>query len=136
MFSKYLHSVYILVGTPLVSAQTVTTTRITTISLPPDVQTLWGVCGGDGAPATPWTKTLCEPGAWCNRPNTYLHQCLPISMSFSGIAQVSTTTTTTTTPVQLQTKYGQCGGVGHVGPKSCQPPSTCSTLNPYYWQCL
>lgn len=35
-----------------------------------------------------------------------------------------------------QTLYGQCGGSGYSGPTRCAPPATCSTLNPYYAQCL
>ncbi|EPS39923.1 hypothetical protein H072_6327 [Dactylellina haptotyla CBS 200.50] len=60
-----------------------------------------------------------------------------------------TTTTTSTTsrtttmvittgvpPGPGQTKWGQCGGIGWTGPSSCSAPAACSTLNPYYAQCL
>lgn len=50
----------------------------------------------------------------------------------------TTITTTTTTPVSGagQTHWGQCGGSGYSGPTSCDAPYACTTLNPYYAQCL
>ncbi|KAK6528426.1 hypothetical protein TWF281_009667 [Arthrobotrys megalospora] len=126
MLFKLSLPVSLLMALPLASAQapstrtttssrTPTTTRTTTVSLPPNVQTLWGVCGGDGAPTTPWTRTICESGAWCSRGNSYLHQCLPVSMSPTATAPSTTTTPLiTTTPAPLQTKYGRCGGIGFV----------------------
>ncbi|KAL7932825.1 carbohydrate-binding module family 1 [Trichoderma chlorosporum] len=35
-----------------------------------------------------------------------------------------------------QTVWGQCGGNGWSGPTSCVAGSACSTLNPYYAQCI
>ncbi|KAF3927856.1 Exoglucanase [Dactylellina cionopaga] len=35
-----------------------------------------------------------------------------------------------------QSLWGQCGGIGWTGATSCNPPAACSTLNPYYAQCL
>ncbi|KAL7807423.1 endoglucanase EG-II [Trichoderma gracile] len=35
-----------------------------------------------------------------------------------------------------QTVWGQCGGTGWSGPTNCAPGSACSTLNPYYAQCI
>ncbi|KAJ6256426.1 Exoglucanase [Drechslerella dactyloides] len=35
-----------------------------------------------------------------------------------------------------QSMWGQCGGIGWTGPTACNPPAGCSTLNPYYAQCL
>ncbi|KAF3155651.1 hypothetical protein TWF569_009013 [Orbilia oligospora] len=46
------------------------------------------------------------------------------------------TTTTAPTGGPLQSKWGQCGGVGYTGASVCSPTATCSTLNPYYAQCL
>ncbi|RQM07983.1 hypothetical protein DH86_00003604 [Scytalidium sp. 3C] len=51
----------------------------------------------------------------------------------------TTTKATTTAPPAgggAQTQYGQCGGSGWTGPTSCVAGSTCSSLNPYYAQCL
>ncbi|KAJ9134115.1 4-O-methyl-glucuronoyl methylesterase [Pleurostoma richardsiae] len=31
--------------------------------------------------------------------------------------------------------YGQCGGIGYSGPTSCGSPYTCTSYNPYYYQC-
>ncbi|RFU72635.1 glycoside hydrolase family 5 [Trichoderma arundinaceum] len=38
--------------------------------------------------------------------------------------------------VAQQTTWGQCGGMGYGGPTSCVSGATCSTLNPYYAQCV
>ncbi|KAF3189904.1 hypothetical protein TWF788_009891 [Orbilia oligospora] len=35
-----------------------------------------------------------------------------------------------------QGMWGQCGGIGWTGPTNCAAPAACSTLNPYYAQCL
>ncbi|KAF3914351.1 Exoglucanase [Arthrobotrys entomopaga] len=35
-----------------------------------------------------------------------------------------------------QGQWAQCGGIGWSGGTSCQSPYVCSTLNPYYAQCL
>ncbi|EWC43829.1 hypothetical protein DRE_07273 [Drechslerella stenobrocha 248] len=35
-----------------------------------------------------------------------------------------------------QSMWGQCGGIGWNGPTNCNAPASCSTLNPYYAQCL
>ncbi|KAK6336087.1 hypothetical protein TWF696_001655 [Orbilia brochopaga] len=35
-----------------------------------------------------------------------------------------------------QTMWGQCGGIGWTGQTNCVPGAACSTLNPYYAQCL
>ncbi|KAK6362613.1 hypothetical protein TWF730_000069 [Orbilia blumenaviensis] len=46
------------------------------------------------------------------------------------------TTTTPGNPGAQQSKWGQCGGIGWTGASACSPPAACSTLNPYYAQCL
>ncbi|TDL15675.1 CEL4a mannanase [Rickenella mellea] len=35
-----------------------------------------------------------------------------------------------------QVVYGQCGGIGWTGPKTCVAGSVCTVSNPYYSQCL
>ncbi|KAF3932412.1 Exoglucanase-6A [Dactylella cylindrospora] len=35
-----------------------------------------------------------------------------------------------------QTMWGQCGGINWTGPTNCVAGAACSTLNPYYAQCL
>jgi beta-xylosidase len=44
--------------------------------------------------------------------------------------------TASTSQTSTQSKYGQCGGSGYVGPTLCAAGSTCSVGNPYYSQCL
>jgi cellulase len=51
------------------------------------------------------------------------------------------TTTTTTAPPSngggpYASHWGQCGGIGYSGPTACTPSYSCSTINPYYYQCL
>ncbi|KAL9109698.1 MAG: hypothetical protein Q9227_005736 [Pyrenula ochraceoflavens] len=52
----------------------------------------------------------------------------------------SSITTKATTTVgsggAAASEYAQCGGSGWTGATACQAPYTCSTLNPYYAQCL
>lgn len=48
-------------------------------------------------------------------------------------------TTTTTAPAPGGTgspRWGQCGGIGWSGPKTCEAPWTCTVVNEYYSQCL
>ncbi|KAM0263201.1 hypothetical protein ACHAQJ_001356 [Trichoderma viride] len=48
----------------------------------------------------------------------------------------STITTSAPSGTATQTLYGQCGGSGYSGPTICASPAVCTTLNPYYAQCL
>lgn len=53
--------------------------------------------------------------------------------------KVSTTSTTTTTAPSggsTQSVYGQCGGTGWSGATACNTQATCSSLNPWYSQCV
>ncbi|KAL5363677.1 glycoside hydrolase superfamily [Aspergillus floccosus] len=54
----------------------------------------------------------------------------------SSITTASTSSTTTSSAQSQQTKWGQCGGQGWVGPTQCEPPSTCQIQNQWYSQCL
>lgn len=56
--------------------------------------------------------------------------------SGSSITSISITSAPSTSSTSVQTKYGQCGGSGYVGPTVCAAGSTCSVGNPYYSQCL
>lgn len=58
--------------------------------------------------------------------------------STSSATRASSSTTITTSPPAggTQTLYGQCGGSGYSGPTKCASPAVCTTLNPYYAQCL
>ncbi|KAH8799464.1 putative alpha-N-arabinofuranosidase precursor [Xylogone sp. PMI_703] len=44
--------------------------------------------------------------------------------------------TTTQPSGASQTHWGQCGGNGWTGPKTCNSPYTCQAQNPYYSQCV
>ncbi|KAJ5550286.1 hypothetical protein N7535_001772 [Penicillium sp. DV-2018c] len=49
----------------------------------------------------------------------------------------TTKTTTTAAPGgATQTVYGQCGGIGWTAPTACVSGAACSSVNPYYFQCL
>ncbi|KAL6787390.1 endoglucanase IV [Trichoderma afarasin] len=50
----------------------------------------------------------------------------------------SSSVRTTSAPAggPTQTLYGQCGGSGYSGPTICASPAVCTTLNPYYAQCV
>ncbi|KAL7916991.1 glycoside hydrolase family 61 protein [Trichoderma austrokoningii] len=58
--------------------------------------------------------------------------------STSSTTRASSSTAITTSPPASgsQTLYGQCGGSGYSGPTKCASPAVCTTLNPYYAQCL
>jgi hypothetical protein len=64
----------------------------------------------------------------------------PASSTTSHSSAVTTpphsATTTAGGSSGSQTEYGQCGGIGFSGPTACQAPYACSSLNPYYSQCL
>ncbi|KAF5017014.1 hypothetical protein F66182_11128, partial [Fusarium sp. NRRL 66182] len=98
--------------------------------------------------------------AWANaglQLGTFNYQVIAVeSWSGSGSGQISVSkgasvspTSTTTSPGGGTTSttapssggtgsahWGQCGGLGWTGPTTCQSPYTCTTLNPYYSQCL
>ncbi|KAH9920229.1 glycoside hydrolase [Epithele typhae] len=57
--------------------------------------------------------------------------------SSSTVSTSSTSTSSTTSPTGgTVAKYGQCGGTGYTGPTACVSGSTCTVLNPYFYQCL
>ncbi|OHE97953.1 hypothetical protein CORC01_06816 [Colletotrichum orchidophilum] len=59
--------------------------------------------------------------------------------STTSSSAASSRGTFTTAPPALeptQTKYGQCGGSSYVGATKCAAGSSCSVLNPWYYQCL
>ncbi|KDR74830.1 hypothetical protein GALMADRAFT_70232 [Galerina marginata CBS 339.88] len=53
-----------------------------------------------------------------------------------GSGTTTPSTPTTTAPGAVQTKWGQCGGQGWVGPTACVAGSTCTFSNQWYSQCL
>lgn len=62
---------------------------------------------------------------------------VPKSTSSATTKASSSSAITTSPPAGgTQTVYGQCGGSGYSGPTKCASPAVCTTLNPYYAQCL
>jgi mannan endo-1,4-beta-mannosidase len=71
-----------------------------------------------------------------------------VSTTTTGIRTTTTTgirTTTTTARTTTATsasgggtvpRWGQCGGIGYTGPKTCASPYTCTYSNDWYSQCL
>ncbi|KAK6532141.1 hypothetical protein TWF694_003301 [Orbilia ellipsospora] len=112
-------------GTTISGGPTSTTTRTTT-TLSTTTRT-----------TTPVTTTVTTTKSTTTSTRT---TTTPISTTKS-----TTTTSKTTTPIittttggtgPVQSKYAQCGGLGWTGGTVCASPATCSTLNPYYAQCL
>ncbi|EPS36067.1 hypothetical protein H072_10490 [Dactylellina haptotyla CBS 200.50] len=122
---------------PLAFAQSTTTA-----SLPSNVQSLWGMCGGLAAYPTPFTKTLCESGATCNHGNQWLWQCIPATMTFptsaSSTPPVYPTTTTTkssTTRSTTTTLHSISTTTTTTTIKPSTTPSATGTLVPIFGQC-
>lgn len=106
-----------------------------------------GTCATtSGVPATVESQS---PGAFVTYSNIKFG---PINSTFSAgpggggtttsvgggttTSSVGRTTTTTTGGGTGAPHYGQCGGIGWAGPKTCVSGFTCTVLNPYYSQCL
>ncbi|KAG7129594.1 Exoglucanase 1 like protein [Verticillium longisporum] len=61
---------------------------------------------------------------------------LRTSSTTSRPAPTPVTTAAPPPPVAGAGQWQQCGGNGHTGPTACVVPYTCSTINPWYAQCL
>lgn len=91
-------------------------------------------CGGSGPSGTTGPTSTTRP--------TSSVQTSTSSVSTHVVTTLSTTTTkststaTTSSATALQTKWGQCGGIGWTGPTACVSGSTCTVSNQYYSQCL
>jgi len=81
------------------------------------------------APGTSLTTTNPPPSSTTSKP-TSSSSSKPSSSSSKPV------TTTTTASGAVQTKYGQCGGVGWTGATTCASGSTCTASGAYYSQCL
>ncbi|KAK6527582.1 hypothetical protein TWF694_004566 [Orbilia ellipsospora] len=95
------------------------------------VLSFFGLLGGPATSTTSTTTKTITPVITTGGPKTT-----------TTTTKTTTTTSKTTTPMVTtpptggtQTKWGQCGGIGWTGATACSG-STCSTLNPYYAQCL
>ncbi|KAF3939182.1 Beta-glucosidase [Dactylella cylindrospora] len=89
---------------------------------------------------TTTTSRTTTPVTTTTSSRTTTRSTTPSSTTSSRTTTTSSRTTTTTTVFTtggaMQSKWGQCGGIGFTGPTVCSPTATCSTLNPYYAQCL
>ncbi|EPS43742.1 hypothetical protein H072_2260 [Dactylellina haptotyla CBS 200.50] len=123
---------------PLVLSATTTTK-----SLPSNVQTLWGLCGGLCAVPTPFTRTICEEGATCVIENEYYWQCLPatptapstFSTATSPVTTTATTTTTTTTSRYPPLTTTQISTTPAPVSKTTTPSATKTVVQTKYGQC-
>ncbi|KZS98808.1 hypothetical protein SISNIDRAFT_1696 [Sistotremastrum niveocremeum HHB9708] len=104
------------------------------------ISTLTTTTGYITSDCFPTTAAGCTGGIY---PQTSLYTTLAnctitkTGSTSSTSSTISTTTTTSTPLSQLQTHWGQCGGLGYNGPTSCLPTYTCSPVAPtYYSQCL
>lgn len=131
---------------------------IPTTSSEPSCLALWSQCGGQN-----WSgSTECCAGE-CKVFNEYYAQCIPIeattlvesttsdtsssaisiASSTSLLTSLTITSSSVSTPeLPLTTKsphqplYGQCGGQNWNGATVCVEGATCSSMNPWYHQCV
>ncbi|KAJ5949769.1 hypothetical protein N7454_001353 [Penicillium verhagenii] len=54
----------------------------------------------------------------------------------STITSAPTSTSVTAAGGSAQSLYGQCGGVNWTGATACTTQAVCSSMNPYYYQCV
>ncbi|KAF7327207.1 Glycoside hydrolase [Mycena kentingensis (nom. inval.)] len=61
-----------------------------------------------------------------------------VTTSPPSTTPATTTTTTTTTPPTgcVSAEWGQCGGQGWTGCLACDSGTTCTQLNPFFFQCI
>ncbi|KAH8129260.1 lytic cellulose monooxygenase (C1-hydroxylating) [Trichoderma asperellum] len=84
------------------------------------------------------TSSATVPGNASTGGTSSRTSTVPRSTSSATTRASSSSTITTSAPAGTgtQTLYGQCGGSGYSGPTKCASPAVCTTLNPYYAQCL
>lgn len=83
------------------------------------------------------TSIATVPGSVSTGGTSSKTTTVPRSTSSATTRRSSSSAITTSAPAgPSQTLYGQCGGSGYSGPTICASPAVCSTLNPYYAQCL
>jgi hypothetical protein len=110
------------------SSHTISNGAITISISQTDSHTAWAfefaVQGGSSSPST--TTSLAARSTMTTTATT----------TSTGPVTQAPTTTPASGSGGSQTEWGQCGGIGWSGPTGCQTPYTCSSLNPYYSQCL
>ncbi|KAJ6264590.1 Endoglucanase-4 [Drechslerella dactyloides] len=109
----------------------------------PNVQTwsgncaaTWTVIGGGSQPTTGPATTTSRTTTRTTTPTTTPRTSTTSVRTTTTTSRTTTTTTGGGTNGCTQNKYGQCGGSGYTGCTVCAGGSTCSTLNPYYYQCV
>lgn len=95
-----------------------------------ELATLYDQCGGQN-----WEgATACVQGAVCSSMNPWYYQCV------TNTAYVAPTSTLLTSAVPSPTVfaelYGQCGGQNWSGATACGVGAICSSMNPWYYQCV
>ena len=86
--------------------------------------------GGDAGGSNPTT-------APANPTTTTVRTTLTTSTTSPRPVTTSTTSTAAApTGGAVQSKWGQCGGIGWTGPIQCVAGSTCSVINAHYSQCV
>ena len=58
------------------------------------------------------------------------------SSTSSSTTSSATLSTTAAPKLSLQALWGQCGGQNWNGPTACEAGAVCSSMNPFYFQCL
>lgn len=84
-------------------------------------------------------KTSSTTTAVASTP-TSISTTLTTKVSTSSTQTITSTTSTTSAASgsggSTQSVYGQCGGTGWSGATACNAEATCSSMNPYYYQCV
>ncbi|KAI0793439.1 Oligoxyloglucan reducing end-specific cellobiohydrolase [Abortiporus biennis] len=78
---------------------------------------------------SPTTTTTSKPATTSAPTTTTAPTTAPTTTSPTTSAPAPTNTNT-------QSVYGQCGGVGWIGPTVCASGTTCTYMNDYYSQCI
>jgi hypothetical protein len=75
------------------------------------------------------SKTTSSPSSsWTSASST---------TSKATVSTTAMTTSTTKAPVESgASQWGQCGGSNWAGPTACASPYSCSSINPWYYQCV
>lgn len=132
-------STYVVPGPTLISGAisiTQATSAITASGTP--------VTGTGGAATTAATTTASAgqtsstttvPSATSTTTSSATTLTTKVSTSSTPLV-TSTTTTTAASGGSTQSVYGQCGGTGWSGATACNTQASCSSMNPWYSQCV
>lgn len=101
--------------------------------LPSSVDQVSSTWTGSSGPTIPGGAAPTTSSAGVTKPSSS-----SVATSTASKPTTLSTSAVTTAPPSTGTQslYGQCGGSGYTGPTLCATPAACSTLNPYYAQCV